>query len=350
MYLSPALSLVHFSSRWYLHTWKSLYTLQPISLKFPQYYLWKSSRQYLHTLGKAHTPYLRSFQSIALETVPMLVTLVIILSHLSLKQLIPVKKEEKKKRKTYVTLTSPLLHTHSHTDTDTGRHTDTETQTHRHTYTHMHAYLSKTNTSWKRKLQKVLLVSSYQICRWERKVPEPHEPHQPVPCHRLTGYQHIYNQDTDNEPCVSCHRLTGYLHMHIVKTQIMNHVCHAICWKHTNNIFTWSIYQKLSNAMPLADITSAYFYRIKLSWQHTNISTRSIYQKWSMCAMLEGDNMSWNLLEGKTMNCVCHTISWQHIQASTWRQDNELCVPHHKLAAYPGIYLEARQWTMCAMP
>ena len=44
-YLSPALSLVHFSSRWYLHTWKSLYTLHPISLKFPQYYLWKSSRQ-----------------------------------------------------------------------------------------------------------------------------------------------------------------------------------------------------------------------------------------------------------------------------------------------------------------
>ena len=49
------------------------------------------------------------------------------------------------------------------------------------------------------------------------------------------------------------------------------------------------------------------------------------------------------------MNHVCHAIRWQHVLASTWRQDNEPWVPCHKLTAYQHIYMVTSNWTMCAM-
>ena len=135
-YLSPALSLVHFSSRWYLHTWKSLYTLHPISLKFPQYYLskklktvtthtWKSPYTLSPKFPK-HCPWNCSnvghtddnpFSSLFKTT------------HFSKKR-----KKKKEENLCYVNLAPP-------THTLTQRHRHRQTHRHRHTQTHRHAHM-----------------------------------------------------------------------------------------------------------------------------------------------------------------------------------------------------------------
>ena len=163
----------------------------------------------------------------------MLVTLMIILSHLSSKQLISVKKGRKKKRKTYVTLTSPLLHTHSHKDTDTDRHTDTDTQTRTHVplfpkqtpngkenYTKCSlSIVTRSVDESTRFLSFMNHISQCHAIGWQDTSISTYSQdtdNEPcVQCHRLTEYKHIYNQDTDNEPCVPCHRLTGYQHIYI---------------------------------------------------------------------------------------------------------------------------------------